>query len=136
LHLLPHLWFRNQWSWWEKPLTPPEIRVENSDEACLCANDANLPSLKYLLFDYHLNDRYLYGPAGGKPLFTENESNCEALWKTSSRTPYVKDAFHRYLIDNKEDAINPKQVGTKAALHYFEKIEPGKSAVFTFRLTP
>ena len=37
---------------------------------------------------------------GGAPelLFTENETNAQRLWGQPNPTPYVKDAFHRYVI--------------------------------------
>lgn len=136
LHILPQLWFRNQWAWGEKRLPEPEIRIAPDAPLALHANDRNLKSPKYLLFDYHLGDRYLYGSPGGHPLFTHNDSNKKALWNTPNDTPYVKDAFHRYLIENDRKAINPKQVGTKGALHYFyPAVGPGKSATVYLRLT-
>ena len=38
---------------------------------------------------------------GKKPemLFTENDTNCERLFSLPSKTPYVKDAFHRLLLN-------------------------------------
>ena len=32
-----------------------------------------------------------------------------------NQTPYVKDAFHEFLIHGRADAVNPAQLGTKAA---------------------
>jgi hypothetical protein len=52
-----------------------------------------------------------------------------------SRKPYVKDAFHRWIV-HKERCTNPDQVGTKAALHYrFEAVPPGGSVTLRFRLS-
>ena len=36
----------------------------------------------------------------GEPelLFTENETNAERLFDSPNRTPYVKDAFHEYIV--------------------------------------
>ena len=31
-------------------------------------------------------------------LFTENETNHERLFGSPNRTPYVKDAFHRFVV--------------------------------------
>ncbi len=134
LHILPHLWFRNQWSWWEQKLEPPIIKMDG--ENCLVADDSKLPSLKHLLFDYRLGPQYLYGSEGAEALFTENDSNNEALWKVKNDSPHVKDAFHRYLIKNEKEAVNPKKRGSKAAFHYFFKeIPAGKSAKILLRLT-
>lgn len=136
LHLLPHLWFRNQWSWGAKRLKEPTIqRSSKGDALCLEADDAALASPRYLLFDYRLGKRYLYGSEGAEVLFTHNDTNCEDLWKEKNQTPYVKDAFHRYLIHKDKKAINPKKIGTKAAFHYFfPAIAPGKSATIRLRL--
>lgn len=136
LHILPHLWFRNQWAWGQERLAEPEIAIEKEENLCLVANDKNLNSPKYLLFDYHLGSRYLYATPGGTPLFTNNDSNQEALWKQPNDTPFVKDAFHRYLIDKESGAVDPNQTGTKAAIHYFfPAVGPGKSVVLHLRLT-
>lgn len=34
-------------------------------------------------------------------LFTENETNTQRLFGVDNYTPYVKDAFHRYLVEGK-----------------------------------
>lgn len=136
LHILPQLWFRNQWAWGPKRLEVPEISIEGDDDLCLKANDRALKGPKFLLFDYHVDDRYLYGSPGATPLFTHNDSNKKELWDQENDTPYVKDAFHRYLIKDDKGAVNPEKRGSKAALHYFfPKIEAGKSAVVYLRFT-
>ncbi len=136
LHILPHLWFRNEWSWGPTREREPVIQKEPGKVPCLVASDNGKKPSKFLLFDYRLGTHYLYGSQKGLPLFTNNETNKEALWQEPNSTPYVKDAFHRYLIEKKMDAINPKSFGTKAALHYFfPAIEPGKSATVLLRLT-
>ena len=133
LHILPHLWFRNQWSWGPVPLEEPLITL---DGMCLIADDNRLASPKHILFDHHLGKRYLYGPAKGKALFTNNETNRNALWGEENKTPYVKDAFHRYLIGEERGAVNPDHFGTKAAFHYhFPSIAPGKSATLLLRFS-
>jgi len=134
LHILPHLWFRNQWSWGFEHQPGPIIQMNG--DLCMVADDAKLASPKYLLFDYHLGSRYLYAGSGAKPLFTNNETNSEALWNAKNTTPYVKDAFHRYLIQKEAGAVNPKRFGTKAAFHYFfPAIAPGKSETVLLRFT-
>jgi hypothetical protein len=138
LHILPHLWFRNQWAWGPKRAAEPVIRIEqNTDEIlCLVADDSAMCSPQLLLFDYRLHPRYLYATPRGTPLFTNNETNHEALSEGKNHTPYVKDAFHRYLIDQKKEAVNPSLTGTKAAIHYhFSKVEAGQSITLLFRLT-
>jgi hypothetical protein len=138
LHILPHLWFRKQWNWDSTVRDQePTIHYEKQgDVICLLADDSGIKSPKYLIFDYHLGKRYLYGPPQAEVLFTNNESNKEALWHVPNETPFVKDAFHRYLIQGEKHAVNPKQKGTKACFHYvFDNVEPGKSVTLYLRLT-
>ena len=134
LHILPHLWFRNQWSWGEKRGVEPTIK--RVDAETFVADDEGLLSPRNLLFEYHLGPRYLYGSPGGQQLFTNNETNRKTLWDEPNDTPYVKDAFHRHLIQKEKGAVRSDCMGTKAAFHYFfPTIAPGKSAVVTLRLT-
>ncbi len=139
LHILPQLWFRNQWSWDVNPLPEPMITTAEAkhNAVCIVADDSRLASPKYLMFDYHLGRRYLYSSPGGKPLFTENETNRAALWGQPNRTPYVKDAFHRFLIQKEMSAVNSDLFGTKGAIHhFFPSVAPGKSAVVHLRFSP
>ena len=70
-----------------------------------------------------------------EPLFTENETNVERLFGQKNKTPYVKDAFHRYLVNGERGAVNPAQTGTKAAAHFTSEIAPGQSWTIRARLT-
>src|SRR6185503_11267236 len=67
-------------------------------------------------------------------LFTENETNTERLWGVPSYTSFVKDAFHRFLIDGRSEAINPANIGTKVAAHYRLEIAPRSSVTLKLRL--
>ncbi len=51
-----------------------------------------------------------------------------------TRSPYVKDAFHRYVIAGEKDAVNPAHTGTKAAAHYVLDVPAGGSKVVRLRL--
>lgn len=72
-------------------------------------------------------------------IFTENDTNYKGLYNGENAQPYVKDAFHRYIVDDEKDAINPTQNGTKAAAWYaFEEgdgIPAGGCAVVRFKFT-
>lgn len=129
LHILPHLWFRNQWAWQEARREQPKIvqHLDGKEGVCLLADDAVLRSPSSLAFDYHLGRRYFYGPKGAEAHFTDNES-------VGSGQPYTKDAFHRHII-GKENTVNPHKEGTKACLHYLCTIPPHSSLQLHFRLT-
>ena len=68
-------------------------------------------------------------------LFTENETNTERLFDTRNASPYVKDAFHAFLVHGKGDAVNPAEAGTKAAAHYRLAVGAGQSVTVRLCLT-
>ncbi|MGH2351983.1 MAG: MGH1-like glycoside hydrolase domain-containing protein [Chloroflexota bacterium] len=140
LHLLPHLWFRNTWAWGTEALPEPVIRLGDAPPGTLClvADDSPTPPIPELPFVYRLGPRYLFGEADGAPLFTDNETNATRLYgpEATSRSPFTKDAFHRYLVDGEAAAINPHQTGTKVCLHCRRLVPAGGSTVLRLRLTP
>jgi hypothetical protein len=137
LHLLPHLWFRNTWAWTDPPGSEPMITPAAGGPhwVTLVADDSTAPPLSNLQFPYSLGRYYLYAPAGGDVLFTDNETNAPRIlgkW-AQSRKPHVKDAFHGYIVDGQECV--KRHGGTKACVHYRERIPPGGSAVLRLRLS-
>ncbi len=137
LDVLPQLVFRNTWSWETKPTRRPEIRRGDQSHkyVSIVANDSEVEPVPLLNFPYRIDERFLYGSQGADLLFTNNETNCELVYGKKSPNQYVKDAFHRYII-NKEDCVNHQHKGTKAALWYKNiKIPAGKSSVIYLRLT-
>jgi hypothetical protein len=112
LHIIPTVWFRNTWSWGrtgEGYTTKPSISALKSGHFALLH-----PQLDPVVF---IADAAHNG-SKPTPLFTDNESNRWRLFGGENETPYVKDAFHNYLIHNQTSAVNPKLVGTKAGLLY------------------
>jgi len=67
-------------------------------------------------------------------MFTENESNAQRLWGQPNTTPYVKDAFHAFIVSRQGDAVNPDRTGTKAAAHYLLDVPAGGSKTVRLRL--
>ena len=57
------------------------------------------------------------------------------LFGVENLSPYVKDAFHEYVIRGKQDAVNPAQTGTKAAALYRLEVPAGASTTVRLRLT-
>ncbi len=133
IHVLPHLWYRNTWSWgYGRP--HPELR-------------AIAPDTVYT--DHrHLGERWWYvgaqhdvGATGRSPvrahghaplLFTENETNAERLFNWPNVTPYVKDGINNAVVHGRSDLVNPAQVGTKVAAHFQAIVPPGET--FTVRV--
>jgi hypothetical protein len=139
LHILPHLWFRNTWIWGRTPGPEPKIILGPSgrDFVSVVTDDSEVETLSMIPVYYRLGRRTLYAPVGGDPLFTDNETNMPRVFGGGyqNRRPYVKDAFHRQVIQG-EPCTNPARIGTKAALHYrFDAIAPGDSVVLRLRLS-
>ena len=111
LHIIPHLWFRNTWSWTDPPAPTPVISEGQitREAIALVADDSGAERLKNLPFDYQLGKRYLYGEAGGQMLFTDNETNALRLYGIPSRYVYAKDGFHRAIVDREQGAVNPSR---------------------------
>ena len=86
-------------------------------------------------FSSQLGEYTLQCDGAPELLFTENESNAERLWGQPNPSPYVKDAFHRYVISGETDAVNPAKTGTKAAAHYVLEVPAGESKVVRLRLS-
>ncbi|MCF7806096.1 MAG: glucosidase [Simkaniaceae bacterium] len=136
IDLLPQIVFRNVWSY---GIGTHEYKMsaDESDPDCKCIvlDDTEAESVQFITFDYSLGKHYFYGPDGGESLFTENETNREKLYGKKSPTHFVKDAFHRYII-NQEKCVNEKKEGTKAALHYANiDIEGKGKKEFFFRFS-
>ena len=73
-------------------------------------------------------------PAGTRHLtFTENATNTERLYQPNPQ-PYVKDAFHRYVVNGEQEAVNPAQESTKAGLLLQQRIAGGGEWVVDLRL--
>jgi hypothetical protein len=119
IHLLPTLWFRNTWSWNEGG-KPPVLRAATAPTGAAWAAEAEHPTLG----TYHL-----YGTHPAELLFTENLSNTERLWGSPSPAPYVKDAFHRRVVQGDTAAVNPALTGTKGAAWSHWTVGPQQHAM-------
>jgi len=126
IHVLPHLWFRNIWSW-EKDHTKPRLRAVRGGSAVLVEHE-DLGT-----FEFHpetLDD----GKILPELLFTENETNARRIFGEENATGFFKDAFHECLVNGNKDAVNPKRAGTKMCAHYELEIPAGGSREIRLRL--
>jgi hypothetical protein len=124
LHLLPTLWFRNTWSW-GKDLRRPTVRRAPDFYGGFCSE----------IEHWEYGKRWLLGAGTVEVLFTENETNYVKLFNYRDRLPYVKDAFHEYVIRGNRQSVNPAMTGTKMAAHYPVQVPPGESVTVKLRLT-
>jgi len=91
--------------------------------------------VKWMEVNHETLGKYLFASEGAEVLiFTENETNSERLYRLPNATPYVKDAFHAYVIDGRKESVNPKQVGTKAAAVCQRSAAAGDSVSVRLRL--
>ena len=119
IHLLPTLWFRDTWSW-EQAVAKPVLQEDGKETI-----RATHPEM---------GDYTLTCEGASELLFTENETNTRRIWGQDGQSPYVKDAFHEYIIAGRQDAVNPQKRGTKSAAHYLLEVPAGKSKVIRLRL--
>jgi hypothetical protein len=128
LHLLPTLWFRNDWSRWiadsnraaEKP-------VLEQIEAALAT--------RAVAASHSLLGEFVLSCEGDVPLlFTENETNHARLFPGQrNESAYV--TYHDCVVRGEHGAVNPDKSGTKVAPHYRTTVAPGQSATVRLRLT-
>ena len=86
------------------------------------------------LEDGHLGQRWFYVEGAEVWLFTENETNLAVLYGIENKQPFVKDAFHAYVVDGDARAVNPAQEGTKSAALLEVTLQSREERVFRFRL--
>jgi len=124
LHLLPTLWCRNTWAW-EHGAPRPRLSRSTSARGTACI----------LVEHPDLGRPYrLYGEGDPELLFTGNDTSLRRLYGVENPSPFVKDAFHEYVVRRQGGAVNPAQEGTKAAGHYRLVVGPGERAVIRLRL--
>jgi hypothetical protein len=129
LHLLPTLWFRNDWSAWiadsnraaEKPIFE-QIEAAAGTSAVAATHP--------------LLGKYILSCEGDVPLlFTENETNHELLFPgQKNESAYVKDGINNCVVQGNQSAVNPGKMGTKVAAHYQIKVGAGQTKAIRLRL--
>ncbi|MFM7238741.1 MAG: glucosidase, partial [Cyanobium sp.] len=133
LHLLPTLWFRNIWSWKRDAGARPQLRwqQEVSGRSQIRAEFRNQSQIDA----WGLQPAYtLLADAADTVLVTDNDTNLERFQWGTNPSPHVKDAFHSYLINHNEAAVNPAGIGTKAAPCYKLTLQPGETRTLRLRL--
>ena len=124
-HVLPHLWFRNTWSWGYEhgPMDDvpgrPELRVTEPGR---------------IAADHPAAGRYEWAVDTGEILVCENETNHERLSGTPNERAAVKDGIGRRVVDGDGSALADAGVGTKAAGWVRLDLAAGESRVVRVRL--
>ncbi|MDQ3812786.1 MAG: glucosidase [Armatimonadota bacterium] len=128
LHLLPTLWFRNDWSWGRSG------EWYGHDGRITLAPEGGLIATHNTLGCFRLEAEPLPGSEETEFLFTENETNMARFYGGQNTSPYVKDAFHEYVVHDRTEAVNPDNEGTKAAAYYRCEVPAGASLTVRLRL--
>ncbi|MEM1271839.1 MAG: glucosidase, partial [Bacteroidota bacterium] len=122
LHILPHVWFRNTWTWDESRPRPAMNK----------AGDGKIE------LDHHrLGERWWWcqiAPSSNgaddakqpRLLFCENETNTERLYNSKNQHPHTKDGINRFVVSGDNTAISLGS-GTKGAAHIRADIGPGET---------
>ncbi|MEO7085814.1 MAG: glucosidase [Gemmatimonadaceae bacterium] len=124
IDLLPTLWFRNTWAWGSRGYRPSLTALDTTD------GSTQILAVHEALGRYHLTCE-----GGPDLLFTENDTNVQRLYGAPNPSPYVKDAFHEYIVNSTANAVNPAREGTKAAAHYRIVVPAGGSHTVRLRLS-
>ncbi|MGO8740709.1 MGH1-like glycoside hydrolase domain-containing protein [Rhodoblastus sp.] len=118
LHVLPHIWFRNSWSWSENAKRPV-LRAGAQGRIALTTAKG---------------EEFEYACAGVEAaLFCDNETNVQRLYGAVPQG-HPKDAINDCVVNGRREAVNPELTGTKAAFHATFELAPGGSAVLRARL--
>ncbi len=129
LHLLPTLWFRNDWAEW---ITEANRAPEKPDLRQIDAPNGE----SALVARHRLLGEFVFSCEGDVPLyFTENSTNNDRLFPgRPNAAPFVKDGINDCVVQGKTEVVNPEKQGTKAAAHYRSTVDAGKSVVVRLRL--
>ncbi len=120
IHVLPHLWFRNTWSWGHKHDGKPTLGIAQAGHV-----DVSHPKL---------GEFQLHAENEPKFLFCENETNPRSAFGMTEAEGYFKDAIHEHVVDGNANAVNPNQTGTKCAAHYRLSVPAGGEQTVKLRL--
>ena len=127
LYVLPSLWFRNTWAWGNEREATMKMPSISREDDFLRVRHENLGNYRFYVEASACEGEMVW-------LFTENDSNTQDLFGVKNATPYVKDAFHRFLIHGDQHAVSPEQIGTKAAALLRLMIPAGATVVIRCRL--
>ncbi len=130
LHLLPTLWFRNDWSEW--------IAESNRAPVKPILKQIEAPSGVSAVAVVHplLGESILSCEGRVSMLFTENETNHERVFNGhKNESPYAKDGINDCVVQGRQEAVNPDRQGTKVAGHYKATVGAGQTTVIRLRLS-
>ncbi len=121
LHVLPTLWFRDQWSF-EVEAPVPSITMHEHVPNGLVANGVYGRKMQ------------LIGDGEPVPLFCDNATNTLRIFGTDGGAQFPKDGINDHVVGGL-DTVNPNREGTKAALWYTFSAVPGETVEVRLRFS-
>jgi len=125
LHVLPTLWFRNTWAWFNDVTEPSMKGVKGTKVSTIEASKSS---------DGVTDEMVLYCENVQDLFFVNNETNNQRLFQSANRTQYVKDGINDHVVYG-SNTVNPELKGTKASAYYQLELAPGESKVIRLRLS-
>lgn len=119
LHILPQLWFKNEWSWDGQAKKPVMSVTEQG---------------YFVLQHPKLGTYFCHFDGEPELLFCDNETNVKRLYGTEAKG-HFKDAFHEHIVHGNHHAVNPQQSGTKGAGHFVFTVPAHEKTEVRLRLT-
>jgi hypothetical protein len=123
IHVLPHLWYRNTWSW-TSDKQRPAIEAAAPGKA-----RTTHPTMGERVWHVRTSDQQ---PV--ELLFTDNETNLERLYGVTNTVRYVKDGINDAVVSGIADGVNRRR-GSKVAARVHAVVAPGASFVVDVRFS-
>ncbi len=120
LHVLPHLWSSNSWSWVEGS---PRPRLELSPDGSVSAVHPDVRPMR------------LFVEGAPEILFCENDTNVDRLYGETVKGPF-KDGINDCVVHADRGAVCDTGHGTKCAAHFVVTLGPGERREFRLRFRP
>lgn len=123
--VLPHVWYRNTWTWHDGAEPAPRISAAGPGHAVTSHPD--------------LGERHYYVTSSVTPapamVFCENETNNAKLFGSANASATTKDGINEFVVHSNAEAIS-KTAGSKAAAAVTATLAPGESLTVLVRFGP
>src|SRR5271165_2485139 len=119
LHVLPHLFARNTWSWSIHPHRP-QLQLDRGGVL------ADHPLMRDMRLEIDEKPAWL---------FCENDTNVRRLFGMDGPGPF-KDGINDCIVHGNRDAVSARPQGTKCAAHLQWTLAPGESRAVRLRFRP
>ncbi len=126
LTMVPNLWFRNLWDFGVVEEVPSisKLNLQFEDFGGVKASH------------HRIGDYFMYFDEPDKYLFTNNKTNSERIFHTQNEDPYVKDLFHKAIVDDQDLSVfDGVESGTKFAPYYKRRVNANDEIIFRLKLT-